>query len=81
MEHLNSTVYDKVQGQITAEETPFCFTFFSLAFQSHSFFPFNTGMNYMIIKPLDVCELFFPSVYSTNHYKHFGVLFVKIGPL
>ena len=33
------------------------------------------------IKPLDVCELFSPSVYSMDHYKHFGVLFVKIGPL
>ena len=32
-------------------------------------------------KPLDVCEPFFPSVYYMDYNKHFGVLFVKIGPL
>ena len=34
-----------------------------------------------LFKPLDIRESFFPSVYSMDYYKHFGVLFVKIGPL
>ena len=36
---------------------------------------------FLYFKPLGVCEPFFPSVNSLDHYKHFGVLFVKIGPL